>query len=294
MMRTGPEDGAVSPLREALTVCAASGTSGALRITGDPGGTIHLADGLVTAIETAGAPSAEVLLLRSRRLTDAQWDAAFAAATAAGHPMSTELAARGLVGAGELEALLLTALADAMFAVASGIVEEYRAEPGAQAVTLPLDTGAVAEGLLAEAARRLKVLAALPAGFRHERLAAAPETAPGAAPSRQGHEEILALADGRRTPRDLAFALGRGVYATTLQLARMHEAGLLVATSSQPGPHLRPASGTAPEPGGGLPRRIKGAFTRTRAPVNRSPEVRPPLGLLRPRSDRDTSPGQLS
>lgn len=33
-----------------------------------------------------------------------------------------------------------------------------------------------------------------------------------------GQDEILALADGRRTTRDIAFALGRGVYATTLPL----------------------------------------------------------------------------
>ena len=50
---------------------------------------------------------------------------------------------------------------------------------------------------------------------------AAPER-PGAwLGKRQG--EILALADGRRTPRDLAFALGRGVCPTLLHLARLHD-----------------------------------------------------------------------
>ena len=63
-MIAGSDEGSIGPLREALMVCAVSGTSGVLRITGDPGGTIHLADGLVTAVETAGAPGPEVLLLR--------------------------------------------------------------------------------------------------------------------------------------------------------------------------------------------------------------------------------------
>jgi hypothetical protein len=296
MIRTEPEDGSVGPLREALTVCAASGTSGALRITGDPGGIIHLAGGLVTAIDTAGAPGPEVLLLRSHRVTDTQWDAAFGAAEAAGHPMSAELLTRALIGAGELEALLLTALADAMFVLANGMVEEYRAEPGTPASVLPLEPGTEAEGLLAEASRRIKVLASMPfpAVYRHERPAAAPGAVRPGIRLGDGRGDILALADGRRTPRDLAFALGQGVYATTLQLARMHEAGLLMASSppAASGPAL-PASGAEPETGGALPRRIKGVFNRARGPAYRPQEVRPPLGMLRPRSGRDASPGQV-
>ena len=57
-------------------VCAAAGMTGVLRVTGDPGGAIHLADGLVTAIETPGAPSPEVLLLRSHRVTEPSSDPA--------------------------------------------------------------------------------------------------------------------------------------------------------------------------------------------------------------------------
>ncbi|HEX6854507.1 MAG TPA: hypothetical protein VF204_04355 [Streptosporangiaceae bacterium] len=43
-----------------------------------------------------------------------------------------------------------------------------------------------------------------------------------------GQREILALANGRRTPRDIAFALGRGVYAVTLEVDRMRRAGLVL------------------------------------------------------------------
>ncbi len=279
-------------------VCAASGTSGALRITGDPGGTIHLADGLVTAIETAGAPGPEVLLLRSHRVTESRWNAAFAAAAARGRPLSAELIAREMVGAGELEALLLTALADAIFVLASGTVDEYRAEPGPSDGGLTLEPGAEAAGLLAEAARRMKVLASLPlpAADRRERLVAAPGAVRPGVRLGGGQDEILALADGRRTTRDLAFALGRGVYATTLRLAEMQAAGLLVSASAaatsrsarQPG---RPAAGAAQEPGDELPRR-KGLTGRTALP-RRAGMTRTPLGLLRPRSGRDGNPGQL-
>jgi len=77
------------------------------------------------------------------------------------------------------------------------------------------------------------VLASLPfeATYRRERLIAAPGAVRPGVRLGAGQDEILALADGRRTARDLAFALGRGVYATMLQLAGMHEAGLLVAAS---------------------------------------------------------------
>ena len=82
MNTTESEDGSVGPLREALTVCAAAGMSGILRVTGDPGGAIHICDGLVAAIDTPGAPGPEVLLLRSHRVSESGWDEAFAAAAA--------------------------------------------------------------------------------------------------------------------------------------------------------------------------------------------------------------------
>ena len=236
-----------------------AGLSGTLRVTGEPGGAIHFASGRVAAIETPGAPSPEVLLLRSHRVTESGWDAAFAAAASAGGPMSTELVVRGMVGAGELEALLRTALADAMFVMASGSVAECQAEPGAVDYMLPLYPAAEADGLLAEAERRFRVLVALPGPARTDRIIATPGVVRPGVRLGDGQDEILALADGRRTSRDLAFALGRGVYATILQLARMHEAGLLVTAAQRAAP--RPAGGAPGRPAAGdgqagsLPRR---------------------------------------
>jgi len=300
MQNQGSENGAAGPLREALTACTAAGLSGTLRVTGEPGGAIHLAGGRVSAIETPGAPSPEVLLLRSHRVTESGWDAAFAAAASAGGPMSTELTVRGMVGAGELEALLRTALADAMFVLASGSVAECQAEPGTVDYVLPLYPAAEADALLAEAARRIRVLAALPGPGRTDRIIAAPGMVRPGVRLGDGQDEILALADGRRTSRDLAFALGRGVYATILQLARMHEAGLLVTAAQRDAP---PSAGGAPgrpaaDDGraGSLPRRQRDQPALARRPwaPGRAPEMRTPLGLLRPRAGRDAGPGEPS
>jgi hypothetical protein len=271
----GSDDGAVGRLREALTVCAA-GESGALRVTGDPGGVIRLTDGRVTAIETPGAPSPEVLLLRSHRVTESGWDEAFAAAAISGGQMGSELIKRTLVGAGELEGLLRTTLADAMFVMAKGTVGEYRAEPGAADFMLPLEPGAEPDTLLAEAVRRIRVLAALPGIGK---VVAAPGAAWPGIRLGGGQDEILALADGRRTARDLAFALGRGVYATMLQLARMQQAGLLAMVSSgASGPDTQLPGGPAAEgdlrPASGLPRRSTSPSQRGGSSAAGRPQLR--------------------
>ena len=107
----GPADVSLGPLAAALADCAAAGFTGVLRVIGAPGGTIYLAGGAVAAIETPWSPSAEVIMLRSGRVPEADWEAAAAAAAVAGAPLCAELPRRGLVGAGELEALLRTAAA---------------------------------------------------------------------------------------------------------------------------------------------------------------------------------------
>jgi hypothetical protein len=296
------EDDVVGPLREALVVAAVAGMSGALRVTGDPGGTIYLADGRVVAIDTPGAPGPEVLLLRSSRVNEPAWDAAFVAAAAAGGRMGAELTARKLIGSGELEAVLGLALADAMFVLAGGTVDEYRAEPGPVDFVLPLDPGVEADWLLAETSRRLQVLASLPARHDRDRIVAVSGAARPGLRLGQGQDEILALADGRRTPRDLAFALGRGVYATLLQLARMHEAGLLVTASYraplQPGTRRpgNPGRNGEPVAADGLPRRSKdpAGLTRRAVPWSRGRDLPASLSMLRPRSRRDPSGGETT
>ena len=275
-------------LSQVLGECATDRASGVVRISGEPGGTVHLADGAVTAIDTPGAPGPEVILLRSGRVPEPGWAAAFAA-TAISGKVGAELVRRQFVGAGELEALLRTALADAMFVLAAGEFTGYEVDKAVADCLLPLEPGVEPAWLLAETSRRFDVLASLPVLVEHDRdrWAAARGGAPAGAVLGSGQETILALANGRRTARDMAFALGRGVYAVTLQLARMHAEGLLVpaarrvmpARPSDPGlrpdgqgdahnPASRP--GTTPSeqapPAPPLPRRRRGSSGQPRRP----------------------------
>jgi hypothetical protein len=296
----GPSDGTAGPLGAALADCAAAGFSGVLRVIGAPGGTIYLAGGGVAAIETPWSPSAEVILLRSGRVPEADWEAAFAAAAVARGHMPAELARRGLVGAGELEALLRVAAADAMFAVAAGFVDTCRAEAGPMECGLPVEPAADASWLMAEALRRMQVLAAFPGPpvRARDRVMAAPGAASGAILG-GGRDEILALADGRRTARDLAFALGHGLYATLLRLARMRAEGLLAPAA--PGVPPGPGDEGRPGPAGGegvtasgLPRRQKdGAIQPAQAGGAGNRPLPSVLRLLRPRADGVPKPHEM-
>jgi hypothetical protein len=234
--------------------------SGALRVDGQPGGIIYFVAGRISGCETSGAPSLEVILLRSQRVSVSDWEAAFTAAAVGRRQMMAELVERDLLGAGEAEALLRTALADAMFALVSGRFDSWTEAPGAECL-LPL-TPAVGSGwLLNEAERRRQVLASFPppVARAQDRIAAAPAAARGVVGP--GQEEILALVDGRRTARDLAFALGRGLYETLLQLARMQAANVVLVSPPGKEPGQRAAAGPdGPEDGRtvmGLPRRRK-------------------------------------
>jgi hypothetical protein len=286
-------------LEQTLANCAKLRASGVLQVTGEPGGVVHLDDGKITAISTPGAPDAEVILLRSGRVPEAGWSAVFSAAAADGG-MGAELVKRQLIGVGELEALLRTALADAMFALTAGQVQECRLEEETAGSLLPLDPPADPQWLLAEASRRLKVLAGQASPIAHDRDRVT--TVPGAWKPRvgpgDGQAEIVALANGRRTARDMAFVLGRGVYAVTLQLARMCDAGLLMIGSSRialpqrgtdpdtaPVPAQQPEaspSGEAPP----LPRRRRGA---TGQPAGKQQEKTSVLRILRPGSGSGAS-----
>jgi hypothetical protein len=224
--------------------------SGTLLVSGEPGGTIHLVDGGVAAIDTPGAPGPEVVLLRSGRVPEPGWEDVFAVAAAEGR-MGAELVRRGMIGAGQLEVVLRAAMADSMFVLMSGQVDECQVGPAATAGLLPLEPPADPAGLLAEASRRLQVLASMPNPVQHDRdRVLRGHRAPPVGSSLDGGQEgILALANGRRTARDMAFALGWGVYALTLEFTRMQEAGLLATSSRRSVTRDRVRAGE-PVPGG--------------------------------------------
>jgi hypothetical protein len=320
-------------LGQVLTECASDGLTGVIRIAGEPGGVVQLTNGAVTAIDTPGAPGPEVILLRSGRVAESGWTAAFAAAAASvtapngapvgggvGGAVGAELIRRDLIGAGELEALLRTALADAMFALAAGELAEYEVDKNAEDCVLPLQPAVEPAWLLAETSRRLAVLASLPAPVEHDRdrWTSARGGGPAGLVLGTGQETILALANGRRTARDMAFVLGRGVYAVTLQLARMHAEGLLVPGTrravpgqagdsvlrpSAPEEHPQtvtpadaptvPADDQAGPPPPPLPRRRRGSASQPRRARSVGQMDRASLlRLLRPGAGTDGDPGE--
>ncbi|MCH0539803.1 MarR family transcriptional regulator [Streptomyces sp. MUM 203J] len=267
-------------LHRALAQCRTDRATLALHVDGRPGGTFHLRRGAVVAVETPGAPGIEALLLRSGRVGADDW-----AGTASGMP-AAELVARGVVGAAELRVLSEMALQDAVFAVVAGETGECAAVPDSGAV-VPVATGEDPERLLEAASRRFAALVAMPHAVLPDRDRVTSVSHHGTAPSAAAAEdlpphrrEILFLADGRRTPRDIAFAVGRGVYHVTVEASRMLGEGMLrrvrrehepgssprVWTDRVPAPRRTPAVGRSPTPYGTapyphveLPRRIPGA-----------------------------------
>ncbi|ANS67832.1 hypothetical protein SLINC_5608 [Streptomyces lincolnensis] len=252
--------------------------SGTVRVFGHPGGTIHLRDGLVGAIETPGAPGVTSALLASGRIGDEEWLAACAAEPDADR-LGGHLVAAGLIGAAELDVVRTAAVFDGAFAMALSPPGER--EVGEREPALVVEQGVEPRRLTEETARRMALLSRLwgpPGELARIRPAAVADAGSGRAHGRLAprQRDVLAVANGRRTPRDLAFSLGRGLFAVMLDLARLEALGL-VRRESGAGAAGRPstapralapdtstitASGAAAlpkrRPGSGLPGRTPG------------------------------------
>ncbi|MCX2182726.1 MarR family transcriptional regulator [Streptomyces sp. SKN60] len=186
----------------------------------------HLRQGQVFAVETPGAPTAEALLLRSGRVSAADWATVSPTGTLV---PAEELVTRGHIGAAELQVVTVMALRDAVFAVVAGETAECVAVPPRSAPTTPAARGDDPLKLLDEAARKVAGLAALPQAVLPDRervVAGAGVVGPAEHLARQ-RREILFHANGRRTARDIAFTVGRGVYHVTVEISRMLGEGLL-------------------------------------------------------------------
>ncbi|EKX69359.1 DUF4388 domain-containing protein [Streptomyces ipomoeae] len=246
------------------------GFTGTVRVSGQPGGTIHLRDGLIGAIETPGAPTATSALLASGRVDDDAWLAACAAEPDADR-LDLHLVAAGLIGAAELEVACMAAVFDGAFAMSlspPGGWELSGREP-----TLLARPGVEPKPLADETTRRMALLTRLwgPAGtLARVRPALVPGRENPESDSRltPRHRELVASANGRRTPRDIAFARGRGLYAVMLDLIRLEalqvlqwEAGTTPEGRPSTAPRVPQGRSSPYEPtprAGPLPRRIPG------------------------------------
>ncbi|WP_330287890.1 hypothetical protein [Streptomyces sp. NBC_00576] len=239
--------------------------SGTVRVAGTPGGTLHLRDGLVGAAETPGAPTAASALLTSGRIGDEDWLAACAAQRDA-DLLGKRLVADGLVGAAELEVICTAAVFDGAFAMSLGAPGSW--ELSDREPTLLARPGVEPRRLTDETTRRIALLIHLwgPPGDL-ARVRPIPGTGVVEGPLSGRHEDILNQVNGRRTARDIAFALGRGLYAVMLDLIRMQTLGLLRwETPTVPGgrpstaprvtPGRTPAAGPPPSRTEPLPRRM--------------------------------------
>ncbi|MGI5253198.1 MarR family transcriptional regulator [Actinacidiphila glaucinigra] len=255
-------------LGRALSRCRDERATGVLHVQGSPGGAFHLLDGAVVAVESPGAPGVGTLLVRSGRIDADEWNAAHDAA-ATGLLPGAAIAAGGRLGTAEFQVLHMMAVQDAVFAVLAGRLDNCAFDPdapGARPAALPqgLAPGVEPEELLVEAGRRLAALASLPRRVSpdRDRVTAVGPPAWADEPLAPVRREILGCANGRRSPRDIAFLIGRGVYTITVEVARMCAEGLVETVPAplapaQPPPvadSAAPVADPAPPPPSRSPR----------------------------------------
>lgn len=214
-------------LAHVLAQCRMELITGAMHLIGTPGGIFHLRRGALVGVSSPGAPGADVLLLRSGRISESDWAAALRTG-AETRSRQAELVAQGSIKATELHVISTMAAQDGTFAAFAGTLERYVIIDEPLAILLPVTAGVDITWLLQETSRRLDALAALrfPVSPFRDRVAAVP----GVDPSETTltlQQEILAVADGRRSARDIAFLIGRSVYTVTVAISRMLGEGLV-------------------------------------------------------------------
>lgn len=229
MTAGGPE--VLGEIGRSLLRFSREGFSGVLRVEGGPGGALWIRDGLVVAATTPAAPGPESLLLRSGRVSEKDWTDAYATGAPADR-LAAELAGRGVIGEAALEAVCLAALFDAVFAMVLSGVESCAAEPvgpGDRLPLLPVLPGIGHDRLARETARRMEHAERWRRLGLSMRVRPVPPAVP--APTLLGADRIrravLERATGRRTPRDIAFVLGKGLFAVMSEIARMLEEKVL-------------------------------------------------------------------
>ncbi|MBC3839733.1 hypothetical protein GXW82_04360 [Streptacidiphilus sp. 4-A2] len=140
-----------------LTALRAQGFTGAVTVHGPAAGVLHLRQGLISAVVTPGAPSAEARLLRSRRISEDDWTAARATAAGAGG-LGPALTGAGLLSAAELAVLCTDTVHDGAFAMALAKPDGWQIDEHALPPELAADPGIEPARLTDTVAARLALL----------------------------------------------------------------------------------------------------------------------------------------
>ncbi|WP_327381862.1 MULTISPECIES: hypothetical protein [unclassified Streptomyces] len=160
------------------------------------------------------------------------------------------LIAQDLVGSAELQLMCVMAALDGALAVGMGRINDFTFDRDVHTCRLAAPDGIEPEWLVEEAGRRIRVLGALAqylSPFR-SRLARTHAGSAWIANTGTGERrEILLRANGRRSVRDIAFLLGRSLYAVTVEVSRLMSEGLMetVAPADAQSPAV-PSSPPAP------------------------------------------------
>ncbi|MFI8291721.1 transcriptional regulator [Streptomyces sp. ms191] len=189
-------------------------------------GTLYLIDGRVVHAESPAAPGLDVLLTAGGRLPREGWDEAVDRAGAR-REVGRFLVDSGRLHGGELEICHLGAVFDAaFFALAPGSgPTRFRYGVGHWFGSVrPVSTEAIER----ESVRRRELLDQV---WPYASVDTAPVLPRAAAPGQTvsaRQRALLAAADGRRTPADIARLLGRPAFHTLLDVRRLAAAGLVV------------------------------------------------------------------
>jgi uncharacterized protein DUF4388 len=210
-----------------LKQVAGEGQTGALMVSGRPGGAVYVRSGRVAYAESPAAPGVGELLTSSGRLAARTWQNALDLGTSTAR-VGRLLVEQGHLTQGELELCVLGATYDAAYFVLASDAAAVEFLAGATHWLGPvvhIDPAAVDK----EARRRGRLLAEIFPDARVDTAAVSPATR---APRERitltaAQWELLMHADGQRTPADLALLLGRAGFATIQELRRLAAAGLI-------------------------------------------------------------------
>jgi hypothetical protein len=214
-----------------LAALAQAGASGVLKITGHPGGVIHLAHGYMAFAESRIVPDIGSRLVNSGQLPERHWSDLLEASEPADCE-GCQLLRRGLITAGEMKELLVSVTLDALLAMAV----QTAGGPPADISFVPQTPHWAGSVLRMETGSAWTY--AIRVGDRlasHEiRYQARPWLCnpgrpwPAASPA---EVTVADQIDGRATVRDLAWRNGLALHDTVEWIARLIEQGLCAITA---------------------------------------------------------------